>query len=160
MGIFGSINNKMFGAIYGRKLASMQRGIARGQIRHAKEAVEGQLNFRAQEDPREQAALTQGMWGRGLGKSTIADQDRSRLTMVQDNRNQALRNSLETLEAKRHLLEKSAQINRAKFWSDIGADVLDTVLMGFTGMGGGPSSGTPGSSEGGEGSMMGGMGGM
>lgn len=159
MGIFGSINNKFFGAIYGRKLAAMQRGIARHQLDTAELAVDRAQQFREKEDPREQAQLNQGMWARGLGKSSINDQNRERLLSIQSNRNEQLARAMELVHKKRRYLNKSAQINRGKFWSDIGAEILDTALMAMTGMGGGPASGVPGTDEGGEGSMMGGMGG-
>lgn len=83
MGIFTGI-----GAItpdatrYKKHIRSLERQKAEMMLNNANAAIA----FREKEDPREQAHLKQSMWGRGLGKSSISDQDTERLNMIQEQR--------------------------------------------------------------------------
>lgn len=100
--------------------------------------IEGQQRLRKVEDPREQAYLKQGLFGRGLGKSTIAEQDTARLTGQQAERNAALRRALHTAVRYKQYLKKKQRYERKSVY----AQALDTIvsaamMVGTMGIGGG-----------------------
>jgi hypothetical protein len=120
--------------------------------------VSAQQEFRQQEDPREQAQLNQSMWGRGLGKSTIADQDKSRLDMIQRQRNEKLSQAMDYAQ------EYKRMIKRKHRWQKVSQyyEAIDGILGVAAGAGGSSSGGFSmdgGDSGGGGGFGGGGMGG-
>ena len=99
---------------------SQQKRILQNQIDTIRENQE----FRKTEDPRELAAQKQGMFGRGLGKSTIADQDRERLVGMQTRRNAALGRGLELAEQGYALVRaRHRQVRRMRI-----GQTLDEIL--------------------------------
>jgi hypothetical protein len=163
MGIFGDISNDVFNNVYMAPLRRKQNAHAREQLTHAIDKAQWQSDFlQNTEHPRQQAAMKQSMFGRGLGKSTIYDQDKDRLSQQQSRQITDLANLRRDLENKRRDLHKLGQIQHGKFYADIAAEVLDTALGAFTygmnqpNMG---SAGLTGGDSGGGGSSFGGGGG-
>src|SRR6185295_7244551 len=97
--------------------------------------VAAQQQFREQEDPREQAQLNQSMFGRGLGKSTIADQDKDRLNMIQTQRNEKLRQAMDYAQ------EYKRMIRRKHRWQKVSQyyEAIDGILGVASGAGGSES---------------------
>lgn len=137
-GIFGSILGLTPKAQkYKKSMRKLQRNEADNRIAEANR----QIAFRTTEDPREQAALKQGMFGRGLGKSTIHDQDKARLDTIQSSRNARMKEGHEqATEYRRMLSHKFALERRSQY-----IQIIDSLL------------GLAGGGQGGE--MGGGMGG-
>lgn len=96
---------------YKKAVRSLENKRAASMIYNAQAGID----FREKEDPREQAQLKSSMWGRGLGKSSINDQNAERLTMIQGQRNEKLRQALDyaykyrTMINKKHHWEKVSQ---------------------------------------------------
>lgn len=132
MGIFGDITNGVYNVTYGQKLKRKQYALQEQMLNSSMDKVGRQQSFLSNEQPRQQAGLKQSAFARGIGKSTIYDQDKSRLSQMQDNQNAALANSMETLRRSKAYLRKKKQIEKYKLYADIAADVLDTVLGAFT----------------------------
>lgn len=133
MGIFGDISNDVFNNVYMAPLRRKQNAHAREQLTHAIDKAQWQQQYLANtEHPRQQAQLNQSMFARGLGKSTIADQDKDRLSQQQSRQITDLQNLQRDLENKRRDLHKLGQIQHGKFYADIAAEVLDTALGAFT----------------------------
>ena len=107
-----------------RSLESMQ---AKRMITSARNAIA----FRAKEDPREKAAQKQGMFARGLGKSTIFDQDRERLEMIQAQRNESLAQNL------RYARKYKTMIDRKHHWEKVSQ--YYEMIDGIIGLASGPS---------------------
>lgn len=118
--------------------------------------VAAQQDFREKEDPREQAQLKQSAWGRGLGKSTIADQDKERLDMIQGQRNEKLRQAMDYAQ------EYKRMIKRKHRWQKVSQyyEAIDGILGVAAGAGGSeslnPGGGGSGDSGGYGGGGMGG----
>lgn len=152
-GIFGSILGLTPKAQkYKKSMRVLQRNEAENRINE----VNRQISFRASEDPREQAALKQGMFGRGLGKSTINDQETARLTTIQSHRNQRLQEaSAQAREYRKMLNFKFALERRSQY-----IQIIDS-LLGLAGggqggeMGGYGQSGSGGGTGAGAGGMWG-----
>ena len=99
--------------------ASRYKKYIRGlELMQAKKMLTGAKNaiaFRKIEDPREKAHQKQTMFARGLGKSTIFDQDRERLELMQSQRNDMNAQNLRyaqkyrTMIKKKHHWEKISQ---------------------------------------------------
>lgn len=133
MGIFGDISNDVFNNVYMAPLRRKQNAHAREQLTHAIDKAQWQSDYlQNTEHPRQQAMLTQSMFGRGLGKSTIYDQERDRMTQQQQRQIVDLANLRRDLENKRRDIHKLGQIQHGKFYADIAAEVLDTALGAFT----------------------------
>lgn len=135
----------------GRRLARKERGYQKAQA-HAQIAdIESQLAARAQEDPREQSMLKQSMFGRGLGKSTIATQNMKRLTENQARSRAALQRNLDLAHRGLSLIKLRARAARRFLPYDILDEVGSTAAQGAelaAGMGGGGgATGTSGLDE-------------
>lgn len=157
MGIFGDITNDVFNNVYMAPLRRKQNAHAREQLTHAIDKAQWQSDFlQNTEHPRQQAQLKQGMFGRGLGKSTIYNQEEDRLNQQQGRQITDLANLRRDLENKRRDLHKLGQIQHGKFYADIGAEVLDTVLGAFTYGMNQPNMGSAGTAGGGGGDFGGG----
>lgn len=160
MGIFGDISNDIFNNIYMAPLRRKQNAHARTQLTHAIDKAAWQQSFLSNtEHPRQQAQLKQGMYGRGLGNSTIFQQDKDRLSQQQARQIEDLQNLQIDLSNKRRDLHKLGQIQHGKFYADIAAEVLDTALGAFTYGMNQPNMGTAGMTGGGGGESGGGFGG-
>lgn len=146
MGLFQSIFTASSGGLY-KKQRKLQNAQAQKQI----DDVQRAIDTRATEDPREQASLKQGLWGRGLGKSTISDQDTARLTSQQATRNQSLAQGLDIAYKNKQYLKSKARYDRTSQYIGI----LDSVISLAAGAGGGNQAGAPGYGGGGGGGSEG-----
>lgn len=139
-GIFGSILGLTPKA---QKYKKSMRVLERQQADNRINEVARQQDFRTKEDPREQAMLKGEMFGRGLGKSTIFDQDQDRLTTIQGNRNAALTEAAKYAKEYRKMLNfKFAYERRSQY-----IQIIDSIL----GIAGGGQGGGPGLDNGGGG---------
>src|SRR5688500_2883343 len=130
MGIFTGIGMITPDATrYKKHVRSLENMQARRMIVSAKHAIE-QFNV---EKPRQQAHLKQTMFARGLGKSTIFDQDKARLDMIQAHRDEQLRRAL------RYAKKYKTMIDRKHHWEKVSQyyEAIDGII-GF--VGGGSSS--------------------
>lgn len=146
MGIFTNVMGRVSKS--GRNLASktyaQEKRVARAQI----SAIKNQQEFRKTEDVREQAGLKQGMFGRGLGKSSIFEQDKDRLTNIQKYRNEALAKQLVIAERGLSLIKKRWRYGKRVQWAQ-SVDDLIAVAGGVVGIAGGfgGGGGSPGVSQ-------------
>lgn len=132
-GIFGSILGLTPKA---QKYKKSMRVLQRQQAENKINEISRQQDFRSTEDPREQAMLKGQMFGRGLGKSSIFDQNRDRLTTIQGNRNAALSEGMKYAQEYRKMLNfKFAYERRSQY-----IQIIDSII----GLAGG---GTGGGSE-------------
>lgn len=96
---------------YKKYIRSLETKRANMMVTNARQAIE----FRKQEDPRELAFQKQSFWGRGLGKSSIFDQEKERLDLIQAQRNKRLADQLwyarkyKTMIKRKHHWEKVSQ---------------------------------------------------
>lgn len=121
MGIFTGIGAVTPDASrYKRHIRSLETKRANNMITD----IQAQQDFRAKEDPREQAQLNQSMWGRGLGKSTISTQDMDRLTMIQGQRNEKLARAMD------YAREYKRMIRRKHRWQKVSQyyEMLDGII--------------------------------
>lgn len=107
--------------------------------------INSQIELRKTEDPREQAYLKQGLFGRGIGKSTIAEQDTARLTGQQRARNEALQRALHVAARYKQYVKKKQRYERKSVY----AQALDTIvsaamMVGTMGLSGGDAPGSQG----------------
>ena len=120
-GIFGSILGLTPKAQkYKKAMRKLQRNEADNRINEANR----QIAFRATEDPREQANLKQTSFARGLGKSTIFDQDKDRLTQIQTQRNTRLGEAHAQATLYRQMLSHKFALERRSQYIQI----IDSIL--------------------------------
>lgn len=131
-GIFGSILGLTPKA---QKFKKAQRVLQRQEAESKINEVNRQIDFRTREDPREQASLNQQMFARGLGKSSISDQEKDRLTNIQQSRNAHLQEGLAYANEYRKMLNfKFAYERRSQY-----IQIIDSILgLAGGGQGGGP----------------------
>lgn len=133
MGIFQSIfalSSK------GRRLGVHQRRLENAQADRAINEVDRQIQNRAVEDPREQASLKQGLWGRGLGKSTIADQDTERLSGMQARRNASLAEARKVAQYNKEYIKFKQKYDRESRYYQM----VDSIISIAAGAGGGANN--------------------
>lgn len=132
MGVFQSIYNI---GPQGSRYRKAKFRLERAQANKAIQDIQSNIELRKTEDPREQAHMKQSLFGRGLGKSTIAEQDTSRLTAQQAARNAALDRALHVATRYKKYLKKRQRYERKAVY----AQMLDSLvsLAGGIGMGGG-----------------------
>lgn len=106
--------------------------------------INSQIELRKTEDPREQAYLKQGLFGRGIGKSTIAEQDTARLTGQQRARNEALQRALHVAARYKQYVKKKQRYERKSVYAQA-LDMIVSVAMtaGVSGSGGSQGTGAP-----------------
>ena len=133
-GIFSGMVDTGYNLTAGRKVAKREYSINRQRLGAAMGQIDRTINFRRNiEDPRERAMLNQGMYARGLGKSSISEQDKERLNTIQQNRITALADQFDILRRTRSLMKRKRRYGRYKLYADVIADVLDTALAVYTG---------------------------
>ena len=125
MGLFTNVGTRVStsGRRLRRKEYTQAKRIAQNNIDSVKEAIA----FRELEDPREQAMLKQGMFSRGLGKSSIADQDKGRLDMIQRHRKDSLNRGLIIAEKGLSLIRKRMTYSKRMKWAQSVDDLLSLV---------------------------------
>lgn len=128
MGIFQTI-----GDIADTGFKKAKSRLERARANQAIADITSQQELRKTEDPREQAYNKQTLFARGLGKSTIADQDTSRLTGQQAARNAALARALHVAVRYKQYLKKARRHERVSQWLGI----LDGLVSLATAGGGG-----------------------
>ena len=90
----------------------MQMALEKDRAEAALASTRSEQEFRSLEDPREQAQLRQSMYGRGMGKSSIATQEGARLTDMQARRNAALASQRGLQESGLSLIRKQRKYAR------------------------------------------------
>ena len=73
-----------------RRLDRKGYSAEKARAQAALDEIESEQGFRQLEDPREQKELKQSLFGRGLGKSSIATQNTARLSDIQARRRASL----------------------------------------------------------------------
>ena len=111
------------------KLQKRQSSLERAQAAANLMDLDSEIEFRQTEDPREQSLLKQSMFGRGLGKSTINDQARARLTDIQARRMAALQRNREISRQGLSLIRKMRKYRRRM----IPLDILGMGAQTFSG---------------------------
>ena len=141
MNIFGSI----YGAVHGPALRRKQFALERRAAAERTWSIERQQEFRRAEDPREQAKLKQSLWGRGLGKSTISQQDTDRLSDIQRRRNEGLEGAHRVSVLHEQYIRAKHKYQRRSQYAEY-LDTIVNVALGASGAGmmGGDSGGAAG----------------
>lgn len=125
MGLFTNVSTRLSksGRNLRKKEYEQSKRIARANIESVKEAIA----FRDIEDPREQSQQKHGLFARGLGKSSIADQDKQRLDLIQKNRRSQLNRGLEIAEKGLSLIKKRMTYSKRIQWAQSVDDLLSLV---------------------------------
>lgn len=131
MGLFQSI-----GDLANTKLRKRKWAYQMSQAQGAIDNVTRAKAFREKEDPREHAHLKQTAWARGLGKSSIADQDKERLEFIHQQRRESLAQAEDTARKYMRYLKKAKKHETTSMWLGL----LDGVLSIAAGAGGGAQS--------------------
>ena len=133
MGIVTSIGGLFSPRIkkYQRSIKHLEKQRAEMMVNNANRAI----GFRETEDPRERAHLKQSMFARGLGKSTISDQDTARLEVIQRHRNERLKEAQTYAYAYKKMIRRKHDYEKVNKY----AQILDSLVSVFAGAGGGPS---------------------
>ena len=142
MGLFTNVSTRLSKS--GRNLRKKEFDQAKRQARHQIDSIMGEQAFRAGEDVREQVGLKQGMFARGLGKSTIHDQDKGRLDLIHKNRNEALERSLQIAHKNLSLIKKRWRYSKRIQWAQSVDDLLSLVGGAATIYGGATGNATMG----------------
>lgn len=100
------------------------RGLENRRVNMMLTKAQNAIDFRAQEDPREHSMLMHSMWGRGLGKSSIFDQAKERLQLIQDQRNEMLRLNLD------YARKYKTYIKRKHHWEKVNQyyEMIDGII--------------------------------
>jgi hypothetical protein len=115
----------------GRNLTHKQKQQDERKLYHNLINIQDTQAHRAVEDPREQAHLNQSMWGRGLGKSTIATQDMERLKGIQGRRNAALERQALIAAKEISLYKKYWRHKRRRAWLATVSDSANFATFGI-----------------------------
>jgi hypothetical protein len=147
MGLFQSI-----GDLANTGFQKSRRRLERAQANKAISDVTRAQEFRKREDPREQAHLKQSAWARGLGKSSIEEQDRDRLTGMQKDRNDSLDSALHLAVLNKRYIKKKHKHEKVSMWLGL----IDGIISLAAGAGGGsaPQLGNPEQSGSANGAMQ------
>src|SRR5262245_55025233 len=114
----------------GRRLARRERSFQRAQAQAQLADVQSEIGFRQLEDPREQAQLRGSLFGRGLGKSSIATQNTARLTDIQARRMAALQRRQDLAARGIDLIKLRAKAARRLMPFDIIDDLTGAAASG------------------------------
>lgn len=148
MGFFENVVSRITGGALRRREYRYQRD----QMLHQKAGIEGEQAFRLTEDPREQAFQKSSMFARGLGKSSINEQEGTRLTEMQGRRNAALARGHKLAVDGLALLKKKKRAQNQLMWASTIDDVIGlwggaASSMNSLGIGGGGGGGGGGGNE-------------
>ena len=136
-----------------KEIRKAERRAADNRIAEVSRAIE----FRKTEDPREMAHMNQSLFGRGLGKSSIADQDKARLGVVQSHRNTKLAEDLDMAQRGKKIVKAKAKYARRSQYIEM-LDSIISLAAGAGGSGAGAIGGGGTSGDGGGGGDSWGMG--
>lgn len=119
----------LLGSLWGRfnptvrKLKKMEHNYEKARQYAALAGIKDEQRFRKEEDPRERALLKQSLFGRGLGKSSIYDQDMARLTKAQARQRAALKRQKGIVYGGLSLIRQRRKYERRmlpmQIWGDI-----------------------------------------
>lgn len=109
-----------------RRYQKAEYGLEKARAHAALDQTNREIGFRQLEDPREQAEMRQSLAARGLGKSSIADQNKGRLTDMQARRMAALGDQRNLQERGLSLIRKQRRLNRRQQWFDIAGMFVKT----------------------------------
>ena len=126
----------------GAKARKSKNKLLRAQANARIQAATRAAEFRAQEDPREQAHNKQTLFARGMGKSTIAEQDTARLSMIQSHRNASIASALHLAVRYRQYLDVMREYERRQAYAALADDVLNIYTAGMSGGGEAPQDET------------------
>lgn len=126
---------------YQKSIRGLENKRAHMMVTNAQNAIA----FREKEDPREQAFLKQSMWGRGLGKSSISDQETDRLNMIQSQRMGRLNDAFDYAMRYKAMIKKKHRYEKYNQY----AQAVDSIIALWGGAGGG-ASGVGGANGGGD----------
>ena len=126
MGFFGGIGDAIWGSAAKRAKGQYLRQSAQQSIQD----IEAQQVWRSGEDPRERAHQTQGLWARGIGKSSMARQDRSRLDLQQSQRNTRLSQQHQLAKFYKLYVDRQARYEEISSYLSM-ADTIITTAVGF-----------------------------
>lgn len=125
-----------------RRYQKAEYSLEKARAQAALDQTNREIGFRQLEDPREQAEMRQSLAARGLGKSSIADQNKGRLTDMQARRMAALGDQRNLQERGLSLIRKQRRLNRRQQWFDIAGSFIKTgEQAGQMAMGGGAGGG-------------------
>lgn len=110
-----------------RKLEREERKLESLRAHAALAGIREERAFRETEDPREQAMLRASMFGRGLGKSTIAEQEAGRLTGIQARRRAVLARQEEMALQGISILRKRRKAAKRQVYPQLGMAFLADV---------------------------------
>lgn len=125
MGLFTNVSTRLSKS--GRNLRKKEYAQAKRQAQANIDSVKEAIAFREQEDPREQSQQMHGLFARGLGKSSIAEQDKSRLDMIQRHRRDQLNRGLIIAEKGLSLIKKRWTYSKRIQWAQSVDDLLSLV---------------------------------
>ena len=101
------------------RLDRRRERLEKAQLAESYRGAQSDREFRQLEDPREQAELKQSLFGRGLGKSSIAQRDTARLSDIQSRRMAALQAREEISRKGLSLFRKQRKFNKRMIPLDI-----------------------------------------
>ena len=137
MGFFTNVTGRISKS--GRNLKKREFQLERDRAKAALADIRAEQAFRLEEDPREQAAMTQSMFARGMGKSSIREQDTARITGMQARRNAALFRAEGIAAQGLSLIRRRRKYGQRTAWAQSLDDIL--ALAGATGFGGSQATG-------------------
>lgn len=108
----------------GRRLAKREYEFQKDQARHAQQSAQAALELHKTESFRNRALLSQSLYGRGLGKSSIADQDMARLIKVQWAQRDSIKRQREMARKGYSLIKFRKTHAQRQAW----AETLDAVV--------------------------------
>lgn len=114
----------------GRKLGRAQYKYEKARAQAALQGIREAIAEREEETPREQAMLKQSAFARGLGKSTIAAQDKARLSASQARRMAALQRAEALAHRGLALLRKRRRFERQMMPFEMADELLGLYGMG------------------------------
>ena len=123
----------------GRRLKRQTSAMEKAQQKAQLADIESEIGFRELEDPREQAQLRQSLFGRGMGKSSIATQNQARLTDIQARRRAVLARQKDLAHRGLSLIKLRARAAKRNYTGDL-AEMWGVAMGGYSagkGLGGG-----------------------
>lgn len=125
--------------LYGpeRRQRRMAYSLDKARAHAALARVLREQEFRQTEDPREAAMLKQSLAARGLGDSTISQQDTSRLKAIQANRQMALAEHRDIAERSLSMLRRRRKFERRMSFFNLLMESAAAAGGAAAGIGGG-----------------------
>lgn len=106
---------QIMGQFFQKRQDSLTSSYEKARAHAALANIQDQIAFRREESPRERALLNQSLFSRGLGNSSIADQDKSRLRRAQRRQLASLRRDEDMANRGLSLIRKQRAFSRRMF---------------------------------------------